>query len=91
MPPVKSTKKGSSSNSLKGLFLKNPAAPQPQEVDMSNMISGIQTIKVIGCGGAGQNTVNRMIESGLEGVEFIAINTDNQALYNSQATIKLAI
>lgn len=58
---------------------------------MSNMISGIQTIKVIGCGGAGQNTVNRMIESGLEGVEFIAINTDNQALYNSQATIKLAI
>ena len=38
------------------------------------------TIKVIGCGGAGNNAVNRMVDAGLKGVEFIAINTDRQAL-----------
>jgi cell division protein FtsZ len=42
-------------------------------------------------GGAGQNAVNRMIEGGLEGVEFVSINTDTQALFNSLAPIKLNI
>ena len=42
-------------------------------------------IKVIGCGGAGNNAVNRMIEAGLQGVEFVALNTDKQALLLSQA------
>ena len=40
-------------------------------------------IKVVGVGGGGSNAVNRMIEAGLKGVEFIAINTDAQALYLS--------
>ena len=48
-------------------------------------------IKVIGVGGAGTNAVNRMVESGLQGVEFIAINTDKQALALSQATTKVQI
>ena len=48
-------------------------------------------IKVIGAGGGGSNAVNRMIESGLEGVEFIAANTDLQALNKSKAEIKLSI
>jgi len=48
-------------------------------------------IKVIGTGGGGSNAVDRMIECGLEGVEFIAANTDLQALNNSKAEIKLAI
>ncbi|CAM3763181.1 cell division protein FtsZ [Alkalicoccus chagannorensis] len=43
------------------------------------------TIKVIGVGGGGSNAVNRMIENGLQGVEFIAVNTDAQALKMSQA------
>jgi cell division protein FtsZ len=48
-------------------------------------------IKVIGIGGGGGNAVNRMIESGIQGVEFIAVNTDLQALSSSRATIKLPI
>ena len=48
-------------------------------------------IKVIGCGGGGNNAVNRMIASGLKNVEFIAVNTDKQALMLSQATQKIQI
>ncbi|MBP5255519.1 MAG: cell division protein FtsZ, partial [Clostridia bacterium] len=42
-------------------------------------------IKVIGVGGGGNNAVNRMIDAGTKGVEFIAINTDKQALLRSKA------
>jgi cell division protein FtsZ len=48
-------------------------------------------IKVIGVGGGGSNAVNRMIENGLQGVEFIAVNTDAQALKMSQATERLQL
>ncbi|WP_373898522.1 cell division protein FtsZ [Haloimpatiens sp. FM7315] len=48
-------------------------------------------IKVIGCGGGGNNAVNRMIKEGLKNVEFIAINTDKQALMLSQASQKIQI
>lgn len=48
-------------------------------------------IKVVGVGGAGNNAVNRMIESGLKGVEFIALNTDKQALLLSRANQKIQI
>ncbi len=48
-------------------------------------------IKVIGVGGAGGAAVNRMIDAGVEGVEFVAINTDAQALQNSKATTKIHI
>jgi cell division protein FtsZ len=48
-------------------------------------------IKVLGIGGGGGNAVNRMIETGIEGVEFIAINTDLQALSNNRAGTKLQI
>ena len=48
-------------------------------------------IKVVGIGGGGVNAVNRMIEVGLKGVEFIAINTDAQALLMSDADVKLDI
>ena len=48
-------------------------------------------IKVIGVGGAGCNAVNRMIESNLKGVSFIAVNTDRQALNNSRAETKIQI
>ena len=49
------------------------------------------TIKVVGVGGGGCNAVNRMIEAGIEGVEFIAINTDVQDLDKSRAPIRLQI
>ena len=48
-------------------------------------------IKVIGVGGGGNNAVNRMIAAGLRGVEFIAINTDKQALFLSKANTKIQI
>lgn len=51
----------------------------------------IAVIKVVGVGGGGVNAVNRMIEAGLKGVEFIAVNTDAQALLMSDADIKLDI
>ncbi len=53
--------------------------------------SYLAVIKVIGVGGGGVNAVNRMIDSGLRGVEFVAINTDAQALLMSDADIKLDI
>src|SRR5690625_5151968 len=54
-------------------------------------LDDLATVKVIGVGGGGNNAVNRMIEHGVEGVEFIAVNTDAQALNLSKAEVKLQI
>src|SRR5437763_13591967 len=51
----------------------------------------LAVIKVIGVGGGGTNAVNRMIDAGLTGVEFIAVNTDAQALLMSDADVKIHI
>ena len=48
-------------------------------------------MKVVGIGGAGGNAVNRMIDEELEGVEFISINTDSQALKSSRAQVTLQV
>src|SRR5580700_2902615 len=48
-------------------------------------------IKVIGVGGAGGAAINRMVEAGIENVQFVAINTDAQALHHSKASLKLHI
>ncbi len=61
----------------------------PQAVDPA--IETFARIKVIGVGGAGGAAINRMIESGIEGVEFIVVNTDAQALHHSKATVKIHI
>ena len=55
------------------------------------MMDGTATIKVIGVGGAGNNAVNRMIDAGIKGVDFIAVNTDRQALQTSKAKTKIQI
>ena len=49
------------------------------------MKDGAATIKVIGVGGAGNNAVNRMLDLGIKNVDFIAVNTDRQALQKSKA------
>jgi cell division protein FtsZ len=70
------------------------AAPVPQthvEVNVNGYISPIANIKVVWVGGGGNNAVNRMIESGVEGVEFIAVNTDAQALFSSKAPTRINI
>lgn len=59
--------------------------------DENTMLDGTATIKVIGVGGAGNNAVNRMVDSGIKGVEFIAVNTDRQALLLSKAASKIQI
>ncbi len=51
----------------------------------------LAVIKVVGVGGGGVNAVNRMIDAGLKGVEFIAVNTDAQALLMSDADVKLDV
>src|ERR671917_229621 len=51
----------------------------------------LAVIKVVGVGGGGVNAVNRMIDVGLTGVEFVAINTDAQALLMSDADVKLDV
>ena len=60
-------------------------------MDSSTPQNYLAVIKVIGIGGGGVNAVNRMIEEGLRGVEFIAINTDAQALLMSDADVKLDV
>jgi cell division protein FtsZ len=57
----------------------------------ANPTNYLAVIKVVGIGGGGVNAVNRMIDAGLRGVEFIAINTDAQALLMSDADVKLDI
>ena len=57
----------------------------------NTMVDGTATIKVIGVGGAGNNAVNRMVDSGIRGVEFVAINTDRQTLMQSKAGTKIQI
>lgn len=59
--------------------------------DVSQDIGDVVNIKVIGVGGGGGNAVNRMVSTGVKGVEFIAINTDRMALYNSNADVKIQI
>lgn len=54
-------------------------------------MSEFASIKVIGVGGGGSNAVNRMIDSGLQGVEFLVANTETQALDNSKATTKIQL
>ena len=77
MPPA--CLDGRGKNERKGTLL--VAAPQ----------NYLAVIKVVGIGGGGVNAVNRMIEEGLKGVEFIAINTDAQALLMSDADVKLDV
>ncbi len=61
----------------------------PQAIEPA--VETFAKIKVVGVGGAGGAAVNRMAEAGIDGVEYIAINTDSQALHNSKADIKLHI
>ena len=61
------------------------------EPDVTSNQNYLAVIKVVGVGGGGVNAVNRMIELGLRGVEFIAINTDAQALLLSDADVKLDV
>lgn len=71
-----------------------PSVPETdRKIDMADFVPGenFAQIKVIGVGGGGGNAVNRMIEAGLGGVEFIAVNTDAQALIQQKARTRVRI
>jgi cell division protein FtsZ len=73
--------------------LTRPVSVVPQIVDAptESPAHGFTEVKIVGVGGGGSNAVNRMVETGVQGVEFIAVNTDAQALQMSSATHKIPI
>ena len=68
-----------------------PRRPEDRHMHENEINNYLAVIKVVGVGGGGTNAVNRMIEEGIRGVEFVAINTDAQALAISDADIKVHI
>ena len=70
-----------------------PAAVVPKivEAPFATAAKGFTEVKIVGVGGGGGNAVNRMVEAGVPGVEFIAVNTDAQALANSSALRKILL
>ena len=65
--------------------------PSSGDAFSADAFSGGAKIKVVGVGGAGNNAVNRLIDSGLQGAEYIVVNTDNQALALSKAPKRIRI
>ena len=59
--------------------------------EVANELDNVVQIKVVGVGGGGGNAVNRMVDAGVKGVEFVAVNTDKAALYQSKADQKIQI
>jgi cell division protein FtsZ len=79
---------------LSELFRRTDAGGTPLETASDTVVKGrpyVTTIKVVGIGGAGTNAVNRMVDSGVKGVEFIAVNTDVQQLDVCDADVKIHI
>src|SRR3954469_10434201 len=68
-----------------------PSSPEPLRLKLDEVRRSGARIKVVGVGGGGSNAVNRMVQAGLDGVEFIVVNTDLQALQLSAAPNKLQI
>src|SRR5918995_831974 len=65
--------------------------PRLDEMNGHSSLEGAARIVVLGVGGGGSNAVNRMIQSGVRGVEFVAVNTDTQALARSEAGARIRI
>ncbi len=77
-------------DSLRNLF-SGSAQLSKRTQEVMPEISPIALIKVIGVGGGGNNALNRMVKANLKGIEFVGVNTDAQALYHSEAAIKINI
>ena len=68
-----------------------PVIPQILSPETQQLAKGFTEIKVVGLGGAGSNTIDRMIESGVQGIDFIAVNSDSQMLERSLARKRVNI
>jgi len=75
----------------RGYIVYNLSMKKTKSMEVKPKIESFARIKVLGIGGSGTNAVNRMTELGVRGVEFIAINTDAQALHNNKADRKVHI
>lgn len=76
-------------DSLRNLF--SGAAQMKRSQEVMPEVNPVAVIKVVGVGGGGGNAVNRMVKANLRGIEFIAVNTDAQALYHNEAQVKINI
>lgn len=76
-------------DSLKNLF--STSSTKRRSFEVTADVSPVANIKVIGVGGGGGNALNRMIRSNIKGIEFIAVNTDAQALFNNEAATKINV
>ena len=79
------SRKGFDPNRVEPEKRDRPVIPQILSGDAAQMAKGFTEIKVVGVGGGGGNTVDRMIDTGVQGIDFIAVNTDYQALERSRA------
>lgn len=90
MDPMQSSTGGS----LRNLFAGKNSTFKKRSVTVEMVtpeITPVASLKVIGIGGGGCNAVSRMLKTGVKGIEFIAINTDAQALYHSEAPTKINV
>ena len=78
-------------NNLFGTCGRITLSPEPQTANTPDFAAHLPVLKVIGLGGGGSNAIARMIELGMQGVEFIAANTDRQALENNPAPVKVQL
>ncbi len=79
-----------SEENLKNLF-SSTGSTKRRNFDVTPDVTPVARIKVIGVGGGGGNALNRMIRSNIQGIDFIAVNTDAQALYHNEASVKINI
>jgi len=88
----KSNKKPKKKSNLKDSFTRNAISRNIADRELEEVLSGLTTtIKVIGCGGAGTNTISRCVSSQITGAELVAINTDAQHLLLTEAPHKVLI
>src|SRR5687768_3986314 len=85
------TAPGQTQNPNERAMVEQADKPSPRWSASEHMAQAFARIKVIGVGGAGGNAINRMVGSGVDGIEFVAVNTDAQALMTSEASIAIRI
>ena len=90
MTDDKAKKDDSNNDSLRNLF-SGGTGSKKRNLEVTPDITPVASIKVVGIGGGGGNALNRMIKSNVRGIDFIAVNTDAQALYHSEAPTKINI
>lgn len=83
------TTQGDQDATLRNLF--SSSSPRRRNMEVMPDVTPVAQIKVLGLGGGGSNALNRMIKSNVRGIEFIAVNTDAQALYHAESPTKINI